>query len=90
MLWVLQVLSQNQAIQIFHWSTVADPGFPVGGGRGPRRSGCGLPRRLRFKNFVCQNERIGTLRGGAPPPRSANGQDRQSQDVRTAEQSIGT
>ena len=46
-------------------NTVADPGFPVGGGRGPRRWGCGLPRRLRFENFVCQNERIGTLRGGA-------------------------
>ena len=34
------------------------------GGRGPRRKGCGLPRRLRFENFVCQNERIGSLRGG--------------------------
>ena len=43
---------------------VADPGFPVGG-RGPRRQGCGLPRRLCFENFVCQNERIGTLGGGA-------------------------
>ena len=43
--------------------SVADPGFPVGGGRGPRRRGCGLPRQLRFENFVCQNERIGTLRG---------------------------
>ena len=41
---------------------MADPGFPVGG-RGPRRRGCGLPRRLRLENFVCQNERIGTLRG---------------------------
>ena len=42
---------------------VADPGFPVGGGRQ-------LPRRLRFEKFVCQNERIWTLRGarsdGAP------------------------
>ena len=26
--------------------------------------GGGLPRHLRFKNFVCQNERIWTLRGG--------------------------
>ena len=52
---------------------MADPGFPVGG-RGPRGGGRGLPRWLRFRNFVCQNERIGTLRGCAPgtPPRSAN------------------
>ena len=48
---------------------VADPGFPVGG-RGPRRRGRGLPRRLHFENFVCQNERIWTLGGRAPgtPP----------------------
>ena len=54
---------------------VADPGFPVGGGRGPHRRGCGLLRRLHFENFVCQNERIGTLRGGTRqvhPPRSTN------------------
>ena len=40
------------------------------GGREPRRRGCGLPRQLHFKNFVCQNERIGTLGGRAPgePP----------------------
>ena len=44
--------------------SVADPGFPMGGGRGPRRRGCGLLRQLCFENFVCQNERIGTLRGG--------------------------
>ena len=53
---------------------MADPGFPVGG-PGPRRRGCGLPRQLCFENFVCQNERIGTLRGArarARPPRSAN------------------
>ena len=31
-------------------------------GRGPRR-GHGLPRRLRFANFLCQNERIWTLGG---------------------------
>ena len=48
-------------------SPVADPGFPVGGGRGPRRGGRGLPRRLRFKNFACQNERIWTRRGGRAP-----------------------
>ena len=53
--------------------SVADPGFPVGE-RGPRSGGCGLPRRLRFENFICQNERIGTLGGArrARPPRSAN------------------
>ena len=41
--------------------------FPWGG-RGPRRRGCGLPRWLRFENFVCQNERIGTLGGGGRAP----------------------
>ena len=35
------------------------------GGRGPRRRGRGLPRWLRFVKFVCQNERIGSLRAGA-------------------------
>ena len=57
------------AVGKIHLTTVADPGFPIGG-RGPRRRGCGLLKWLRFKNFVCQNERIGTLRGGAPgaPP----------------------
>ena len=47
----------------------ADPGFPVGGRQ--------LPRRLRFENFVCQNERIWTLRGWGAcrrhPPGSATG-----------------
>ena len=46
---------------------MADPGFPAGGR--------GFPRRVHFENFVCQNERIQTLRGGvrrASPPRSAN------------------
>ena len=42
---------------------MADPGFPVGGRR-PRR-GRQLPRQLHFEKFVCQNERIWTLRGGA-------------------------
>ena len=54
------------------WSTVADPGFPVGG-RGPRRGGRGPLRQLRFENFACQNESIWTRRGGGarrarPPP----------------------
>ena len=49
------------------------------GGRRPRGGGGRpLPRRLRFEKFVCQNERIWTLRGGRvpaapPPPGSANG-----------------
>ena len=47
---------------ISKYNTVADPGFPIGG-RGPHRRGCVLPRQLHFENFVCQNERIGTLRG---------------------------
>ena len=51
--------------------TVADPGFPIGG-RGPRRRGHGLPRRLRFENFVCQDERIWTLGGGGVRRASAN------------------
>ena len=41
---------------------MADPGFPIGG-CGPHRRRCGLLRQLHFENFVCQNERIGTLRG---------------------------
>ena len=46
-----------------------DPGFPVGGC--PRyEGGHQLSTWLHFINFVCQNERIGTLRGRAPgaPP----------------------
>ena len=41
-----------------------------GGCRISRRGGRGLPRQLRFANFVCQNERIWTLGGRAPgtPP----------------------
>ena len=46
-----------------------------GGGHGPRSGERGLPRRLCFVKFVCQNERIGSLRGAAHwvcPPKSAN------------------
>ena len=59
-------------------NTVADPGFPVGGR--------GLPRRLRFENFVCRNERIWTLRGRAPgtPPRSANATHRPGEHIKQA------
>ena len=48
-------------------TSVADPGFPKGG-RQPHR-GHQLPLQLRFKNFVCQCERIWTLMGmlGEPP-----------------------
>ena len=42
--------------------SVADPGFPVGGG------GVG---QLRFVKFVCQNERIGSLGGGGGAPGAA-------------------
>ena len=52
---------------------VADPGFPVGG-RGPR-GGAWTPEAFTFRKFVCQSERIGTLRGDARrvrPPGSAN------------------
>ena len=52
------------------YAAVADPGFPAGGG------GRGLPRRLCFVKFVCQNERIGSLGGGVhagcAPPKSTN------------------
>ena len=43
--------------------SVGDPEFPVGEPP-PRRGGDQLPERLRFIKFVCQSERIGTLRGG--------------------------
>ena len=39
------------------------------------RGGRGLPRRLCFVKFVCQNERTGSLGGACrvrPPPKSAN------------------
>ena len=50
--------------------------FPWGGGN--LIGGCQLPRRLCFKNFVCQNERIwtlggGSMRAGGASPGSATG-----------------
>ena len=42
--------------------SVADPGFPVGGGM-DLIGGAWTPRQLRFENFACQNERIWTRRG---------------------------
>ena len=54
---------------------MADPGFPVGG-CGPRTGGgAWTPEAGTFRKFVCQNERIWTLRGRRAPgtsPRSAN------------------
>ena len=32
-------------------------------GRGPCRGGRGVPRQLRFKNFVCQKKESGPLGG---------------------------
>ena len=50
---------------------MADPGFPVGGGRAPVR-GRGPLMWALFSENVCKNERIGSHRGAcarhAPPP----------------------
>ena len=50
---------------------MADRGFPVGGGgggRGPVRGGVDL-RRGCFSAKMCENERIGSRRGGVSPAR---------------------
>ena len=56
--------------------SVADPGFPVGGGVDPL-GGCEPLMRALFGKNGCKNERIGSHRGSAPgmPPRSANESD---------------
>ena len=36
--------------------TVADPGFPVGGGRGPRWGGAWTPEAVTFRKF-CMSKR---------------------------------
>ena len=50
---------------------VADPGFPIGG-RGPVMGRHGPPMWALFGENVCENERIGSHRGGrapgTPPP----------------------
>ena len=52
---------------------MVDPGFPVWGVLDPLAGGTFLTQAL-FGENVCENERIGSRRGGAPgtPPRSAN------------------
>ena len=59
---------------IHQQSTVADPGFPVGG-HGPVRGHGPLTQAL-FGENVCENERIGSRRGWRAPdtplPRSTN------------------
>ena len=71
----LIILYFKEAIGMqYHITAVADPGFPVGGA--DLVGGRQLLRRLHFKKFVCQNERIWTLGGGAGgSPGSANAQD---------------
>ena len=52
--------------------------------------GRGLPRRLHFIKFVCQNERIGSLRGDmcwVHPPKSAN--EMQTKTTRNQNGNIG-
>ena len=58
-------LFKNNSTKILEHTSVADPGFPVGGGRGPRTGAMDPRGGLRFKSFACQNERIWTRRGGA-------------------------
>ena len=37
---------------MYNYIAVADPGFPVGGGRGPRREGRGTPEVVTFHKFL--------------------------------------
>ena len=55
------------------YSSVADPGFPVEGGREPHTEGAWTPEAVTL-DFVCRKERIWTLGGHVPgtPPRSTN------------------
>ena len=76
MIFLFPALQSNLHLKPLYTS-VADPGFPVGGactrwgggGRGP-------PTWALFGENVCKNERIGSHGGGGhalgTPPRSAN------------------
>ena len=45
-------------------TSVADPGFPMGGGHGPiGGGGRGPPTQVLFGENVCENERIESHRG---------------------------
>ena len=64
-------------------------GINSGGSRISRMGGCGLPRRIRFENFVCQKERIWTLGGGVrrarpldPPMIKAESGDSEEEPMR--------
>ena len=69
----MRPLARSRNATIFD-TTVADPGFPIGG-RAPVR-GCGPLMWVLFGENVCEKERIGSHRvwraPGTPPPRSAN------------------
>ena len=54
---ILNNLFRDSAV--FASFPLADPGFPVAGGRQP-------PMRTLFGENVCENERIGSRGGGAP------------------------
>ena len=53
-------------VTIVHVS-VADPGFPVGGGMDPLGGGHGPLMRVLFGKNVCKNERIGSHKGACTP-----------------------
>ena len=56
------VVSDNRFIFIFIYFPVADPGFAVGGCEPVR--GHGPLTQFLFGENVCENERIGSRRGG--------------------------